>query len=194
MGHRDSGLRARVCAARPAQRRRRAALQPRLGRYAATHAGTVRADADRVIRGRVSVSWAADDGKTIRLIEGGHLTKTSTGYEIHRVIEAATAKAASRSSGRLTAACSAACSSVVSATAAAIWPRFGGRSMRRPGHLSAQTTSRQPIASSIGSRLKTRSSPCLQTPPLAPAGRHKRTRWRRTTPPPKTLRQRTPKT
>ena len=54
--------------------------------------GTVRADADRVIRGRVSVSWAADDGKTIRLIEGGHLTKTSTGYEIHRVIEAATAK------------------------------------------------------------------------------------------------------
>ena len=49
--------------------------------------GSVRCDADNVVRGKVAVSWAADDGKTIKLVTGGHLTKTSTGYEIHEVVE-----------------------------------------------------------------------------------------------------------
>ncbi len=56
--------------------------------------GTVRADADRVIRGQVSISHAADAGRTIALVEGGHLTKTSTGYEIYQVVEKSTAKGA----------------------------------------------------------------------------------------------------
>jgi HK97 family phage major capsid protein len=50
-------------------------------------AGTVRCDADQVVRGQVSISWAADDGKTVKLVKGGHLTKTSTGYEIQEIIE-----------------------------------------------------------------------------------------------------------
>ncbi len=55
--------------------------------------GTARVDADRVLRSQVAISWDADDGKTIRLIEGNHLTKTSVGYEIHRVVEHAKNKA-----------------------------------------------------------------------------------------------------
>lgn len=53
--------------------------------------GTVIADGEKV-RGQVSIAWAADDGKTIKLIQGGHLTKTSTGYEIYQIIEQTTAK------------------------------------------------------------------------------------------------------
>lgn len=49
--------------------------------------GSVRCDADQVVRGQVAISWAADDGKTVKLIKGGHLTKTSTGYEIQEIIE-----------------------------------------------------------------------------------------------------------
>lgn len=49
--------------------------------------GTVRCDADRVVRGQVRVSHAADDGRTIRMIQDGHLTKASIGYEIHEVVE-----------------------------------------------------------------------------------------------------------
>ena len=54
--------------------------------------GSVRADADQVVRGQVAIAWAADDGKTVKLIQGGHLTKTSVGYEIHRIVEQTTAK------------------------------------------------------------------------------------------------------
>ena len=50
-------------------------------------AGTVRCDADQVVRGQVAISWAADEGKTVKLVKGGHLTKTSTGYEIQEIIE-----------------------------------------------------------------------------------------------------------
>lgn len=50
-------------------------------------AGTVRCDADKVVRGQVAISWAADDGKTVKLVRGNHLTKTSTGYEIQEIIE-----------------------------------------------------------------------------------------------------------
>ena len=53
---------------------------------------TARADADRVCRADVSIAWAADDGRTVRLVHGGHLTKTSVGYEIHSVIEQTTSK------------------------------------------------------------------------------------------------------
>lgn len=53
---------------------------------------SVRADADGVVRGQVSISWAADDGKTVKLVQGGHLSKTSTGYEIYQVIEQTTGK------------------------------------------------------------------------------------------------------
>jgi len=49
--------------------------------------GTVRCDADGVVRGDVAIAWAADDGKTVKLVQGGHLTKTSTGYEIQEIIE-----------------------------------------------------------------------------------------------------------
>lgn len=53
--------------------------------------GSVRCE-DGKVRGQVSVSWAADDGKTIKLMRGGHLTKTSTGYEIHQIIEQSVGK------------------------------------------------------------------------------------------------------
>lgn len=56
--------------------------------------GSVRADADRVIRGQVAISHAVDAGRTIALVEGSHLTKTSTGYEIFQVVEKSTAKGA----------------------------------------------------------------------------------------------------
>lgn len=63
--------------------------------------GSVRADGDRVIRGQVAISHAADGGRTIALVEGGHLTKTSTGYEIYQVVEKSTAKGAESPSERI---------------------------------------------------------------------------------------------
>lgn len=54
--------------------------------------GSVRCDADGVVRGRVSIAWAADEGKTVKLVQGGHLTKTSVGYEILKIVEQSTAK------------------------------------------------------------------------------------------------------
>ena len=54
-------------------------------------AGSVIADGSAV-RGQVVLSWAADDGKTIKLVQGGHLTKASIGYEIKQVIEQTTGK------------------------------------------------------------------------------------------------------
>lgn len=53
--------------------------------------GSVVADG-KAVRGDVSVSWASDNGRTIALITGGHLSKTSTSYEIHSVIEQTTGK------------------------------------------------------------------------------------------------------
>lgn len=53
---------------------------------------TVRCDADGVVRGHVAISWAADDGRTVRLVNGGHLTKTSTGYEINEIVEKSAGK------------------------------------------------------------------------------------------------------
>lgn len=53
---------------------------------------SVRCDPDGVVRGDVSIAWAADEGKTVRLVQGNHLTKTSTGYQIYSVIEQTTAK------------------------------------------------------------------------------------------------------
>jgi hypothetical protein len=44
------------------------------------------------VRGNVVVAWAADEGRTIALIAGGHLAKASVGYEIHAVIEQSTTK------------------------------------------------------------------------------------------------------
>lgn len=55
-------------------------------------AGSARMDADRIGRAKVVVSWDEDDGRTIRKIEKGHITKTSVGYQIHRVIEQTTSK------------------------------------------------------------------------------------------------------
>ncbi len=63
--------------------------------------GSVRCDADQVVRGQVAISWAADDGKTIKLVTGGHLTKTSTGYEIHEIIEQSTKKSGEKISRTL---------------------------------------------------------------------------------------------
>lgn len=53
--------------------------------------GSVIADG-HTVRGQAVVSWHADEGKTIALIAGNHLTKSSVGYEIHSVIEQTTAK------------------------------------------------------------------------------------------------------
>ena len=44
------------------------------------------------VRGQVAIAWAADEGKTIKLVQGGHLTHTSTGYEIHQIIEQSVGK------------------------------------------------------------------------------------------------------
>ncbi len=44
------------------------------------------------VRGEVVLAWAADEGRTIALVSGGHLTKSSVGYEIHSIIEQTTAK------------------------------------------------------------------------------------------------------
>ena len=53
--------------------------------------GSVIADG-HTVRGNVVVAWAADEGRTIALIAGGHLAKASVGYEIHAVIEQSTTK------------------------------------------------------------------------------------------------------
>lgn len=53
--------------------------------------GSVRCEGGKV-RGQVAIAWAADEGKTIKLVQGGHLTKTSTGYEIHQIIEQSVGK------------------------------------------------------------------------------------------------------
>ena len=53
--------------------------------------GSVIADG-HTVRGNVMVAWAADEGKTIALITGDHLSKASVGYEIHAVIEQSTSK------------------------------------------------------------------------------------------------------
>ena len=57
--------------------------------------GSVRADG-RTVRGEVVVSHAADDGRTIALIRGGHLSKSSTSYEIHAIVEQSTHKDGSK--------------------------------------------------------------------------------------------------
>jgi hypothetical protein len=45
-----------------------------------------------VVRGDAIISWACDEGKTIALITGNHLTKASVGYEVHAVVEQTTSK------------------------------------------------------------------------------------------------------
>jgi HK97 family phage major capsid protein len=45
-----------------------------------------------VVRGDAIISWACDEGKTIALITGNHLTKASVGYEVHAVVEQTTTK------------------------------------------------------------------------------------------------------
>ena len=57
--------------------------------------GSVRADG-RTVRGEVVISHAADDGRTIALIRGGHLSKSSTSYEIHAIVEQSTHKDGSK--------------------------------------------------------------------------------------------------
>lgn len=54
-----------------------------------THvAGTARCDGDAKLRADVRITAATDDGReTIALVKSGVLTKVSTGYQIHRVIE-----------------------------------------------------------------------------------------------------------
>ena len=53
--------------------------------------GTIIADG-HAVRGSVVLSWATDEGKTIALVNGNHLSKSSVGYEIHTVIEQTTGK------------------------------------------------------------------------------------------------------
>lgn len=49
---------------------------------------SVRCDSDKVVRGKVRLTSATQAGRdTINLVKSGVLTKTSVGYEIHRVIE-----------------------------------------------------------------------------------------------------------
>ncbi len=55
--------------------------------------GSVRCDADKVVRGDVRITSATEKGReAIALVETGILSKTSIGYEIHKVIEQTTAK------------------------------------------------------------------------------------------------------
>ncbi len=55
--------------------------------------GTVRADADGVLRGQVRVESVTQKGRdTIGLVERGFLTKASVGYRIHKIIEQSTSK------------------------------------------------------------------------------------------------------
>jgi len=53
--------------------------------------GSVAADG-HAVRGSVVIAWAADEGKTIAMVNGLHLKKSSVGYEIHSVIEQTTGK------------------------------------------------------------------------------------------------------
>ena len=59
-----------------------------------THvAGTARCDGDAKLRADVRITAATEDGReTIALVKSGVLTKVSTGYQIHRVIEQSTGK------------------------------------------------------------------------------------------------------
>lgn len=54
---------------------------------------SVRCDSDKVVRGKVRLTSATQAGRdTINLVKSGVLTKTSVGYEIHKVIEQTTTK------------------------------------------------------------------------------------------------------
>ena len=56
-------------------------------------AESVRCDPDRVMRGKARITSATQTGRdTIALVKSGVLTKTSVGYEIHKVIEQTTVK------------------------------------------------------------------------------------------------------
>lgn len=56
-------------------------------------ADSVRCDPDRVLRGKARITAATQTGRdTIALVKSGVLTKTSVGYEIHKVIEQTTVK------------------------------------------------------------------------------------------------------
>lgn len=59
-----------------------------------THvAGTARCDSDAKLRADVRLTAATEDGReTIALVRSGVLSKVSTGYQIHRVIEQSTGK------------------------------------------------------------------------------------------------------
>ncbi|HZW25176.1 MAG TPA: phage major capsid protein [Gallionella sp.] len=59
-----------------------------------THvAGTARCDSDAKLRADVRLTAATEDGReTIALVKSGVLSKVSTGYQIHRVIEQSTGK------------------------------------------------------------------------------------------------------
>lgn len=55
--------------------------------------GSVRCDDDGVLRGKVRITSATQEGRdAIGLVEGDILTKASVGYEIHKVIERTTSK------------------------------------------------------------------------------------------------------
>lgn len=55
--------------------------------------GSVRCDADKVVRGDVRITSATEKGReAIALVETDILSKTSIGYEIHKVIEQSTGK------------------------------------------------------------------------------------------------------
>jgi len=50
--------------------------------------GSVRIDQDRRLRGKVKLESVTPEGRnTIGLVEAGHLTKTSVGYAVHKVVE-----------------------------------------------------------------------------------------------------------
>lgn len=55
--------------------------------------GSVRAEADGVLRGQVRITAATQAGRdTIGLVEGDILTKASVGYEVHKVVEVTTGR------------------------------------------------------------------------------------------------------
>jgi HK97 family phage major capsid protein len=59
--------------------------------------GSVRADKDQVLRGKVRITSATQAGRdTIALVESGVLSKASVGYQIHKIVEQTTSKSGER--------------------------------------------------------------------------------------------------
>ena len=136
-------------------------------RFSATTSPAPSSPTDTPCVVNVVVAWAADEGRTIALIAGGHLAKASVGYEIHAVIEQSTTKDGKSIERKLDGQQFGRVLSRCQRDTPAIWPPSGVRSMASPVPWNGLRTRQRSIASSIGSRWKTRSSPSRPMPASA---------------------------